>query len=45
MTQLDPSFTCAVCGDHYEDFSGGATDSDDCASCGYDNSMSVTNTE
>ena len=44
------AFKCAVCLDDHEDESGralgGSTqDSDKCASCGYDNSMGVTNTE
>jgi rubredoxin len=44
------AFKCAVCLDLYEDESGkavgGATkDSDTCASCGYNNSMNLTNTE
>ena len=44
-------FKCAVCLDDHEDFSGAtmggnaSVDSDKCASCGYDSSMSVTNTE
>jgi hypothetical protein len=44
-------FKCALCADKYEDFSGAtmggnaAVDSDTCASCGYENSMSVTNSE
>ena len=41
----DPTFTCKVCGDHYEDKSGDNSDSDICASCGYNNSMNATNDE
>jgi hypothetical protein len=44
------AFKCAVCLDLYEDESGKALggvtqNSDKCASCGYDDSMDVTNDE
>lgn len=38
-------FKCAVCLDDHEDMSSQIEDSDKCASCGYDNSMDVTNDE
>jgi hypothetical protein len=38
-------FKCAVCLDDHEDKSSKLPDTDTCASCGYDNSMSVTNDE
>ena len=38
-------FQCVLCGDLFEDKSSKDTDTDICASCGYDNSMNATNSE